>query len=263
MTFDRPPFSSVVTIGFFDGVHLGHRQLIAAALNRADELSLPCVVVTFDRHPASVIRPEFAPRLLTAVDHKLELLEASGVDAVHLVHFDHARARESAEAFIEEVFVGALHASAIVVGESFRFGYERRGDLAMLERLGVGYGFSVTGFGLVADLDTGEVVTSSRIRGLVDRGELESAAALLGRPHEVRGFVTTHPGSESSSIGLAVDTELLLPPEGRYLARLRAGDLEVETTARVAGNLVEIGAFSGSGVIHAGQRCSVAFLESA
>jgi riboflavin kinase / FMN adenylyltransferase len=262
MSLDLAPSSTVVTVGFFDGVHLGHRQLIAQALAQAAEMDLPCVVVTFDRHPASIIRPEFAPRLLTAVDHKLELLEASGVDAVHLVHFDQARARESAEAFVEEVFVDELHASAIVVGESFRFGHERRGDLEMLKHLGGAYGFSVTGFELVADPFTGVAVTSSRIRGLIDRGDLESAATLLGRPHEVRGFVTTHPGSDARPIGLAVDTELLLPPEGRYLVRLRAAELEVETTAVVAGDLVEIGAFAGSGVIHAGLRCSVAFLQA-
>src|SRR5699024_5840495 len=118
---------SAVTIGAYDGVHLGHRAVIDEVARLAGERGLQTVVVTFDRHPASVVRPDIAPRLLTDLDQKLELLADAGVDATYIIQFDEERARESAEDFIDDLLVARLDARSVVVGDDFRFGHNRRG----------------------------------------------------------------------------------------------------------------------------------------
>src|SRR5213083_1883946 len=118
----RPERGCVVTIGAYDGVHLGHRSLIGRVRTMAAELGAASAVVTFDRHPAMVVRPESAPKLLTDLDQKLELLASTGVDYTLVIHFDEARAREEAEDFVREVLVDCLRARAVVVGEDFHFG---------------------------------------------------------------------------------------------------------------------------------------------
>src|SRR4051794_13713390 len=125
--FEAPARGSVVTIGAYDGVHLGHRAVIGNVRQLADGRGCATVVVTFDRHPATVVRPESAPKLLTDLDQKLELLAATGVDATIVVHFDERRSQESAEDFVREVLVKGAAAKAIVVGEDFHFGHGRRG----------------------------------------------------------------------------------------------------------------------------------------
>ena len=120
-----PAGGSAVTIGAYDGVHLGHRAVIQEVRKRAEQLGCPTAVVTFDRHPATVVRPESAPRLLTDLDQKLELLADAGVDRTVVIHFDRERSQESAEDFVNEVLAGCLHARLVVVGEDFHFGRER------------------------------------------------------------------------------------------------------------------------------------------
>src|ERR1700722_8792271 len=132
---------TAVTIGAYDGVHLGHRALLADLVARAGAAGLSPVVVTFDRHPASVVRPESAPALLTDLDQKIELLASCGVERTLVVPFDRARADESAEDFVTEVLVETLGAQLVVVGEDFHFGHARRGNVALLRRLGEVYGF--------------------------------------------------------------------------------------------------------------------------
>src|ERR1700736_4106295 len=141
---------SVVTIGAYDGVHLGHRHLIGQVRAMAAELKCASAVVTFDRHPAMVVRPESAPRLLTDLDQKLELLATTGVDYAVVVRFDEQRSQESAEDFVTEVLVGCLRAQAVVVGHDFHFGYQRRGDVPLLQRMGAQFGFDVHGLRLMA-----------------------------------------------------------------------------------------------------------------
>ena len=127
---------TVVTIGAYDGVHLGHRAVIAQVRTLAAERGLQTAVVTFDRHPAAVVRPDSAPQLLTDLDQKLELLAATGVDYTLVVHFDEERSKESAEDFVREVLVGCLGARAVVVGEDFHFGHRRQGNVALLTAMG-------------------------------------------------------------------------------------------------------------------------------
>jgi riboflavin kinase/FMN adenylyltransferase len=179
-----------VTIGAYDGVHVGHRLLIARVRRVAAEQSLASAVVTFDQHPAAVVRPESAPRLLTDLEQKLELLGETGVDYVLVVRFDRARSQESAEDFVREVLVGCLNTRAVVVGHDFHFGYRRRGNVAMLQTMGAELGFDVTGLRLFPAGPGDLPVSSTRIRELLASGAVEEAAALLGRPHQVRGVVT-------------------------------------------------------------------------
>src|SRR5918996_3068712 len=128
----RPPEGSAVTIGAYDGVHLGHQAVIAEVRRRAEARGLRSAVVTFDRHPASVVRPESAPKLLTDLDQKLELLEETGIDYCLVITFDEARSRETAEDFVRDVLVDCLNARDVVVGEDFHFGHGRAGNVALL-----------------------------------------------------------------------------------------------------------------------------------
>jgi riboflavin kinase/FMN adenylyltransferase len=218
---------TAVTIGAYDGVHLGHRALLADLVARAGAAGLSPVVVTFDRHPASVVRPESAPPLLTDLDQKLELLAECGIERTLVVPFDRARADESAEDFVREVLVETLGAKLVVVGEDFHFGNRRRGNVALLRELGREHGFEVVGVRL-----TGEdlaPVSSTRIRSLVAAGDVVGAAALLGRPHEVRGPVVHGDGRGSSELGfptanLEVSTDIALPADGIYAGYYRRPD---------------------------------------
>jgi riboflavin kinase / FMN adenylyltransferase len=136
-----PGEGTAVTIGAYDGVHLGHRALLRDLSARAASAGLSTVVVTFDRHPAAVVRPESAPKQLTGLEQKLELLADCGIDRTVVIPFDLARAEESAEDFVKEVLVDQLSARLVVVGEDFHFGHRRRGNVELLRRLGSDYGF--------------------------------------------------------------------------------------------------------------------------
>lgn len=219
-----PPAGTVVTIGAFDGVHRGHREVIARVRKLAAERDLQSAVVTFDRHPAAVVRPDSAPPLLTDLDQKLELLASTGLDYTLVVHFDEARSKEPAEDFVREVLVGALAARAVVVGDDFHFGHRRRGNVDLLTAMGAEAGFEVTGLDLVG-LDgqaapEADRVSSTAIRGALADGHLSRANAMLGRAHEVRGPVG-HGDGRARELGfrtanVAVPEEICLPADGIY-----------------------------------------------
>lgn len=204
------PAPSVVTVGTYDGVHLGHQHLIGEARRAAAAEGLPVIVVTFDRLPAEVVRPSATPKLLTGLEHKLELLQATGVEQIVVLHFDLERATETAEAFVEHDLVGTLGARAIFVGTNFRFGKGASGDAELLEAMSGPHGFSAHGIELVTDDETKTVVSSSLVRAAVADGALEEARRLLGRRHEVRGTLLPR------GRGLVVHGAFALPPEGRY-----------------------------------------------
>ena len=222
----RPSRGTVVTIGAYDGVHVGHRALIAEVRQRADRLGCQTAVVTFDRHPAMVVRPESAPQLLTDLDQKLELLAETGIDYTLVVPFDEARSHESAEDFVHEVLVGCLNAKAVVVGHDFHFGHDRRGNVALLTQMGGELGFDVLGLRLVGD--EAAAYSSTRIRGLLQKGDVTTAAQLLGRPHEVRGTVARGDarGHELGfpTANVEVPAEILLPADGIYAGWYRRPD---------------------------------------
>lgn len=222
---------SVVTIGAYDGVHEGHRKVLQLVRELANARDLDAALVTFDRHPAQVVRPESAPKLLTSLEQKLELLEATGLlDVICVLTFDEVRSKEPAEAFVEEVLVGTLRARVVVVGADFHFGHKRGGDVALLERMGTDLGFEVVGLGLVApESDPAhEPYSSTRVRSLLAAGDVAGAAAMLGRPHEVRGTVVEgdRRGRQLGfpTANVAVATETCLPADGIYAGEFRGTD---------------------------------------
>jgi riboflavin kinase/FMN adenylyltransferase len=178
---------SVVTIGVFDGVHRGHQATIGHTVKRARDLGLRSVVVTFDPHPAEVVRPGSHPAVLTEPVRKAELVEELGVDALCVLPFTPEFSRLSPEAFVHDVLVERLHAAEVVVGENFRFGHRAAGDNTLLAKLGRTFGFTVGEAPLVAAGET--VFSSTYIRACVDAGDVAAAAAALGRPHGLAGVV--------------------------------------------------------------------------
>src|SRR5579859_5780164 len=180
-----PP--SVVTIGVFDGVHLGHQRIVTRAAAVAGECGLPLVVVTFDPHPAEVIRPGSHPRLLCSLRRRVQLLGDLGAAGVCVLEFTPGFSRLSPDEFVREVLADRLHARRIVVGENFRFGYRAAGDMALLAELGEKYDFRAEGVPLLA-LD-GVTMSSSAIRDRLAAGDVAGAARGLGRPHRVEGVV--------------------------------------------------------------------------
>jgi riboflavin kinase/FMN adenylyltransferase len=215
------PEGCVVTIGAYDGVHLGHQAVIAQVRRDAAARGCRSTVVTFDRHPATVVRPESAPRLLCDLDQKLELLAATGLDLTVVVAFNEDRARESPEDFIDEVLVNALRTKAVVVGEDFHFGYHRRGNVELLRRIGAVDGFEVLPVELIPRADgVAEPVSSTAIRRALAGGEVDVARGLLGHAFAVRGVVVRG-DQRGRTIGVPtanveVPTAMCLPADGVY-----------------------------------------------
>ncbi|MFC0861368.1 bifunctional riboflavin kinase/FAD synthetase [Sphaerimonospora cavernae] len=177
---------SVVTIGVFDGVHLGHQRMVAQTVGMARDLGLPSVVVTFDPHPDEVVRPGTHPLRLTTLHRQAELLASLGVDAVCVLPFTLEFSRMSPDEFVQTALVDRLHAAGVVVGENFRFGHKASGDLDTLRTLGEKYDFVAVGVPLVSD---GVTISSTFIRERLTVGDVVGAAAALGRPHRVEGVV--------------------------------------------------------------------------
>jgi riboflavin kinase/FMN adenylyltransferase len=224
-SLDRPLRRPIVTIGNFDGVHLGHRAILKTVVGRAKDLDGEAVVYTFDPHPRKVLRPEGAPRLLTTLAQKTELLEQAGVDALIVEPFTLEFARTEAEDFMRRRLHEALHPVEVYVGYDFHFGRDRVGSMRLLTELGPRLGFSVT---IIPEVTVdGSDVNSSRIRQLLADGDPERAARMLGRPFTVRGRVVR--GEERGrTIGfptanLEPDNEIL-PSPGVYAGRMRLVD---------------------------------------
>jgi riboflavin kinase / FMN adenylyltransferase len=183
---------TVVTVGMYDGVHRGHQKLIGAAVDRARALGRPCLLLTFDPHPAEVVRPGSHPAILTSLDRKAELVAQLGVDAMCVLPFTTDFMRLSPESFTHTVLVEHLHAAHVVVGENFTYGHRAAGNVATLAAEGRRFGFGVEGVDLAnIDGDGKDEVTisSTYIRACVAAGDMESAAVALGRPHRVDGVV--------------------------------------------------------------------------
>lgn len=216
-----PGLTSVVTIGAFDGLHIGHRQIIGRVVDEARARGgLRSVLVTFDRHPASLVRPESAPRLLTTHERKLELASETGLDATAVITFDEDQASESPEDFVERVLVKCLRAEAVIVGEDFHFGRGRTGNVTLLRHLGEEHGFTVHPLTLVST--TSGVASSTAIRAAVASGDIEAANAMLQRPFEISGIVRRG-DARGRTLGfptanVEVSTAFARPAEGVYAA---------------------------------------------
>ena len=203
-----------VAIGVFDGVHLGHQALLRRTIETAREWGLQSAVLTFHPHPACVVAPDRAPRLLYSVEERKERLLAQGIDEVHVLPFDKALVEMSAERFAEETLRSQLQAQAVLVGQDFRFGFQRKGDVATLARLGF-----ITK-PLAPVMHRGIVVSSTEIRRRIQEGDVTLAGRLLGRPYGVSGeIVRGHGiGSKQTVPTLNLNTQAeVIPANGVYI----------------------------------------------
>jgi riboflavin kinase/FMN adenylyltransferase len=225
--------SSVVTIGVFDGVHRGHQRIVSGAAETGAELGMPAVVITFDPHPAEVIRPGSHPPLLCTTRRRAQLLAARGVDVVCVLPFTYEFSQLGPDEFVRAVLVDRLHARRVVVGENFRFGHRAAGDVALLAELGEKYDFGAEGVSLLTD--GGVTISSSGIRARLADGDVAGATRDLGRPHRVEGVVVR--GQQRGralgfpTANLEAPPRTVVPADGVYagwLARLDAGGHEEE-----------------------------------
>ncbi|MGH8750702.1 MAG: bifunctional riboflavin kinase/FAD synthetase [Burkholderiales bacterium] len=184
---DQAQAPVALTIGNFDGVHLGHRAMISRVTEAAHARGLTSCVLTFEPHPREFFTPETAPARLTNLREKLEAFAALGVQRAHICRFDRGLAELSAQEFIERVVVRALNAQWLLVGDDFRFGKKRTGDFALLQEAGEKNGFEVTA--MTSVLAHGERVSSTLVRAALAQGDLERAAQFLGRPYSISGRV--------------------------------------------------------------------------
>jgi riboflavin kinase / FMN adenylyltransferase len=215
---------SAVTIGKFDGVHAGHRAVIAALEAVARERDLLSTVVTFDRNPLSLLAPDRCPEALASVAKKVELLDGTGVDATLMLEFDRPFSEQPPEDFVRSILVDALHARVVFVGEDFRFGAGGSGNVDLLDRLGTRHDFEVHHIDeVLAAVSTGPRRASSTwIRELLDTGDVAAAAIPLGRLHSIRSIVV-HGERRGRALGyptanLSPDVEGFIPRDGVYAA---------------------------------------------
>jgi riboflavin kinase/FMN adenylyltransferase len=224
-TLAAPLRRGVLTVGNFDGLHVGHQEILRIVTERARGRGGESAVYTFEPHPRKVLRPQTAPKLLTTLEQKLERIEAAGVDVAVVERFDAEFARRSAEGFVREVLHARMRPEEVYVGYDFRFGHDREGSMRTLTELGPHLGFAVT---IVPEVTVGgRDVNSTRIRELLAEGRVEEAGELLGRAYSVRGRVVEGDRRGRTlgfpTVNLAPENEVL-PAQGVYAGRLRVLD---------------------------------------
>ncbi|WP_375478277.1 bifunctional riboflavin kinase/FAD synthetase [uncultured Jatrophihabitans sp.] len=212
----------VVTIGVFDGIHRGHQAIIGEAVALAAERGLPSVLITFVPHPAEVVRPGSHPPVLTTIVRRAELVEQLGVDVFCALPFTYDFSRLPPDEFIHQALVERLHASAVIVGENFRYGHHAAGDVPLLQILGRRFGFAARGVGLLQDND--RALSATYVRSCVHAGDMEGAALILGRPHRLDGFVERgdQRGRELGypTANLHAEAWAAIPADGVYAGRV-------------------------------------------
>lgn len=216
-SFKRDLINPIVTLGNFDGVHLGHRHIFNQVIGRARERGGESVVYTLHPHPMKVLKPDASPPLITSTARKIELIESCGIDVVFCDHFSESFAERSPEEFVHDILVDVIGAREVLVGDDYRFGKGRRGDINMLTELGRKFGFGVAA---AEQVEIGGVpVRSTGIREMVCRGDVDGAAKFLGRPHILTGVVARGAG-RGKTIGFPtanLDTaDELIPAKGVY-----------------------------------------------
>ncbi len=216
----RPPGGVCLALGMFDGVHLGHQQVVSRARSDARQLAATSVVVTFDPHPLRIVRPDRAPRLLQSLPQRIRALATLAPDAILVVPFDAALSRVTGSDFIRSLADGFGRLQSITVGEAFHFGHLRSGDVALLRTLGAELGFSVNALPPVQS--EGAPVSSTRVRTALREGRWDEVTRLLGRPYSAAGTVIhgDHLGRTLGFPTANLDTDgRELPPTGVYAAR--------------------------------------------
>jgi riboflavin kinase/FMN adenylyltransferase len=220
-----PPAGAILTIGNFDGVHRGHQKLFSRVVQEARRIQGTAALITFQPHPAKLLRPELAPRLLTTREQKLAMVEAAGMDLVMNLHFTPDLCRTPATEFVQSLVVPHFQPRTIFIGTPFRFGHNREGDVGLLRSLGGRLGFRAEGVGVVDE--DGETISATRIRHALREGRAAAAARMLGRPYEVVGTVVEGAGRgrelQFPTANLACENELI-PRQGVYATWLRLDD---------------------------------------
>jgi len=215
---------AVVSVGNFDGLHIGHQRILGAIVERARAENAVAAVITFDPHPMKVLRPESAPALIMTLNDRLAGLGRLGLEAALVLRFDETLANLRPEEFVKNVIVDAVRASRILVGANFRFGHKQAGDVALLQELGSRNDFTVE---IVSAAEVnGTVVSSTAIRRAVAEGRVEVAAALLGHPFALSGMVASGEARGRTllfpTLNLKADQELL-PMKGVYVTETMIG----------------------------------------
>ena len=215
------PRGGVVTIGNFDGVHLGHRRILEAVADRAKTIGRPSVAITFDPHPLAVLRPDNAPRQIQTLRQKEEAIEALGIENLLVIPFTRDFSLTEPEDFVRGFLAERLGTAEAYLGQHFAFGRGKRGDLALLKRMGPECGFSASGIEEV--FFEGEPISSTRIRNALERGEISGANAMLGREYGLDGIVSK--GEKVGhrigypTINLAPENDFQ-PADGVYVTRI-------------------------------------------
>jgi len=213
-----------LAIGFFDGVHLGHQQIIRQTITDARQQEANALVITFDRHPSAIVAPQRVPPLIYALSQKLRVIESLGADTLLLIRFDKAFSEQTAEAFIRSLARDLGHVHSLCVGANFAFGHKRAGDVRLLKSLGAELRFAVHGISAVS-LD-GQAVSSTRIRESILAGDLDAASQMMGRAYSLAGRVVSGDrlgrqlGFPTANLDV---TGLVLPPNGVYAVHADAG----------------------------------------
>lgn len=233
---ELPPHARAVclAIGVFDGVHLGHQQVIRQALQDARAQDALAVVVTFDRHPHAVVAPQRVPPLIYSPSQKLRAIAALGVDVVWVIRFDRDFSEQTGEQFVRRLAGAFTRIYSICVGATFTFGHRRSGNVELLRRLGQELGFAVRGLSAVA-LDQ-QVVSSTRIREAIQAGDLHAASQMLGRSYALAGPVIRGDGL-GRTLGFPTANldvaGLALPPFGVYVARAAVGGTSLRAVVNI------------------------------
>jgi riboflavin kinase / FMN adenylyltransferase len=229
------PAPTVVSIGFFDGVHRGHQSIIRRAVHQAEQEEVRSAVVTFDRHPMEVVKPGSQPQLLMTLSRRVQVIAEQNVDLVVVMPFDDDLRHLTPDGFVDRVLGGPLQARRVIVGSNFRFGHKAAGDVATLSDLGPARGFRAEGVTLL-ELD-GHPISSTAVRESVSRGDVERAARMLGRPHLLDGVVVRG-DRRGASLGyptanLQVSRRVAVPAAGVYagMCHLPDGSLEPAATS--------------------------------
>lgn len=259
----------VLTLGNFDGVHCGHQEILRRLVAKAREVGGDAVALTFHPHPAAVLAPSRAPRLITDWRTRIERIAAMGVDAIIVQHFTRSFSEISAEDFVRRFLVSGLGVRAVVVGHRVSFGHNREGGADTLRRLGAACGFGVEVIGPVEV--NGILVSSSAVRQAIGEGDFERARALLGRPPSVSGRVI-HGHHRGKGLGFPTAnlriSGLMLPPDGVYAVRVRLGATQHQSVANLGFNPtfqqhergLEVHIFDFDADLY-GQRLEVCFVQ--
>ncbi len=237
---------AAVTVGNFDGLHLGHQKILQTVRDRARAMGERPAVITFDPHPMRVLQPDRAPLMIQTLAQRLSGFERMGMDAALVLHFDRALSHVSAEEFIDRIVFGGLHAGAVLVGANFRFGYRGAGDVRLLSEFGKRDGFDVE---IIAPVEVGgRMVSSTGIRAAVAGGDVAGAIPLLGRPFSLTGEIRAGAGRGRTILFPTLN----MLPEQELLPRLGVYATESIVGGKLYASVTNVGTrptFNGAGII--------------